>query len=260
MEKSVEKELLRIRTKEKSLNSSSGFVEDKLNNIMTKVEDKIPEELTSKLELAFYKGFEVVFNKGAVLIEKTYNKDDISMDFKAYRNILLNDMDALVYFRKRLDKSLKKDLTLTALEGTGLGVLGIGLPDIPIFIGVILRSIYKIAATYGFDYTLDCERCYILKLITGAMSRGEGRERINKQLKRMEYLIDNGIYEVNLDREMKKAASLMTNELITFKFVQGMPVVGVLGGYTNVKTLNRIVTYAHLKYERRCLEGLQSES
>lgn len=260
MDRTAEKELLRIKAKEKMLDSKGSLAANKLSNVMNKVEDKIPDGLAEKLELAFYKGFGFVFNKGAEVIEKTYNKDGMDMDFRAYKGIMLNDGEALVHFRKKLDKSLKKDLTLTALEGTGLGILGIGLPDIPIFIAVILRSIYKIAAAYGFDYNLDSERCYILKLITGAMSTGEDREKIKKQIKRMEYLICNNIYETNADREMKKASSIMANELITYKFVQGMPVVGILGGYTNVKTLSRIVSFAHLNYERRCIELLQSES
>ncbi len=259
MNKTADKELLRIRAKEKMLDGKESFAEAKLNDIMNKVEDKIPEGLAEKLELAFYKGFGFVFNKGVDVIEKTYNKSGMDMDFRAYKNIMLNDEEALVHFRKKLDAGLKKDLTLTALEGTGLGILGIGLPDIPIFIAVILRSIYKIASAYGFDYDQDSEKCYILKLITGALSAGEGRERIKKQIRRMEYLINNDIYETNLDREMKKASSLMANELITYKFVQGLPVVGVLGGYTNVKTLNRIVSFAHLNYERRCIELLRSE-
>lgn len=256
MEKHIEKELRRIEVREKNLESRTGIVEKNLNSLMNKVENKIPEDLKDKLELAFYKGFGIVFEKGMGVIDKTYDKKNMKMDFRAYRAIIDKDCEALIHLRKRIDKSLKKDLALTAVEGTGLGILGIGLPDIPLFIGVILRSIYKIASTYGFDYSSDNEKCYILKLITGAMTRGEGRERINKQIRRMEYLIDNNIYESDLDREMKRTASVMANELVTYKFVQGMPVVGVVGGYTNVKVLNRIVTYSHLKYERRCLERL----
>ncbi len=256
MEKHIERELRRIEVRERNLESKTGAVEKNLNSLMNKVEDKIPADLKDKLELAFYKGFGIVFEKGMGIIDKTYDKKNMKMDFKAYKAIIDKDNEALIHLRKRLDKSLKKDMALTALEGTGLGILGIGLPDIPVFIGVVLRSIYKIASTYGFDYSTDAEKCYILKLITGAMAQGENRERTDKQINRMEYLIDNNIYESDLDREMKRTASIMANELVTYKFVQGMPVVGVVGGYTNVKVLGRIVNYAHLKYEKRCLERL----
>lgn len=256
MEEHIVRELKRIEIRERTIDKKTGIIEKKVNSVMDKIEDKIPEDLKDKLEMAFYKGFRVVFEKGMGVIDKTYDKENMNMDFRAYRAIIDKDSAALIHLRKRLDKSLKKDLALTAVEGTGLGILGIGLPDIPVFIGVVLRSIYKIASTYGFDYNDDKEKCYILKLITGAMNCGEDRERTDKQIRRMEYLIDNNIYESDLDREMKRTASVMANELLTFKFVQGMPVVGVVGGYTNVKVLNRIVTYSHLKYERRCLERL----
>mgnify|MGYP005768718251 FL=1 len=223
---------------------------------MNKVENKIPDDLKSKLEAAFYKAFGIVFEKGTGVIDKTYDRKTMNMDFRAYRSIIDKDSEALIHLRRKLDRSLKKDIALTAAEGTGLGILGIGLPDIPIFIGVILRSIYKIASTYGFDCSDENEKCYILKLITGAMSRGEGRERTDRQIKRMEYLIDNNIFEGDLDREMKRTAGVLANELLTYKFVQGLTFVGVIGGYTNVKVFRRIVTYAHLKYERRCLERL----
>lgn len=256
MEKHIEKELKRIEIQERNLDRKTGFVEKKVDSLMDKVENKIPEDLKSKLEGAFYKAFNIVFEKGRGVIDKTYDKKSMNMDFRAYKSIIDKDSEALIHLRKRLDRSLKKDIALTAVEGTGLGILGIGLPDIPIFIGVILRSIYKIGATYGYDCSDENEKCYILKLITGAMNRGESRERTDIQIKRMEYLIDNNIYEGDLDREMKRTAGVLANELLTYKFVQGLTFVGVIGGYTNVKVFKRIITYAHLKYERRCLERL----
>ena len=246
----------RIEIQERNLDRKTGFVEKKIDSLMNKVENKIPDDLKSKLEAAFYKAFGIVFEKGTGVIDKTYDRKTMNMDFRAYRSSIDKDSEALIHLRRKLDRSLKKDIALTAAEGTGLGILGIGLPDIPIFIGVILRSIYKIASTYGFDCSDENEKCYILKLITGAMSRGEGRERTDRQIKRMEYLIDNNIFEGDLDREMKRTAGVLANELLTYKFVQGLTFVGVIGGYTNVKVFRRIVTYAHLKYERRCLERL----
>ena len=33
-----------------------------------------------------------------------------------------------------------------------MGVLGIGLPDIPVFTGMILKNIYETALQYGYSY------------------------------------------------------------------------------------------------------------
>ena len=47
-------------------------------------------------------------------------------------------------FKKGAAASSRKNLLLSTAEGVGLGVLGIGLPDIP-FTGMILKSIYEVA-------------------------------------------------------------------------------------------------------------------
>ncbi len=46
-----------------------------------KIQDKIPEKLKDTLELAFYKSFKLVFEKGHIYIEKTYNKDKLQLEY-----------------------------------------------------------------------------------------------------------------------------------------------------------------------------------
>lgn len=49
-----------------------------------------------------------------------------------------------------------------------MGFLGMGLPDIPVFLGVLLRSIYEIALSFGFSYDTEEEqkvRLWFLKKI-----------------------------------------------------------------------------------------------
>lgn len=44
--------------------------------------------------------------------------------------------------------------------------------------------------------------------------------------------------------------------MLTSKFIQGLPIVGVVGGITNFKTLHDISTIAKLKYKKRYLNTL----
>lgn len=60
-----------------------------------------------------------------------------------------------------------------AVEGIGLGALGIGLPDIVIWVSVLLRGVYETALKYGFDYDSPEEKLFILKMIETAMLSGE---------------------------------------------------------------------------------------
>lgn len=44
--------------------------------------------------------------------------------------------------------------------------------------------------------------------------------------------------------------------MLTSKFIQGLPIVGVVGGVTNFLTLQDITTIAKLKYKKRYLRKL----
>ena len=41
--------------------------------------------------------------------------------------------------------------------------------------------------------------------------------------------------------------------MLCMKFIQGIPVVGVLGGAVNVSYFNRVMRYVKLKYRKRYL-------
>lgn len=66
------------------------------------------------------------------------------------------------------------------LEGVGLGILGIGLPDIPLFLGALLRGFYQIALSYGVDVRQDEEQIYLLLLLAcAAVPQQEQQNRLN---------------------------------------------------------------------------------
>ncbi len=47
-----------------------------------KLERFVPEKLEETLNLAFYKAFELIFNRGTSIIEKTYRKEDMENTYK----------------------------------------------------------------------------------------------------------------------------------------------------------------------------------
>nr|WP_250637592.1 EcsC family protein [Clostridium formicaceticum] len=111
----------------------------------------MPDKLKLTLENAFSKGFQLVFEKGEVYIEKTYKKDRIKLEYDL--NNCAIDKDLSKKYIKRLDKQANYakmlNTSFTVLEGGVLGFLGIGLPDIPLFIAVIMRTIYEVALSYS---------------------------------------------------------------------------------------------------------------
>ena len=164
--KLIEKQLKQLNKKEEKLilEKEPGIIKNKLDPLKIKIEEKIPEKLQSTLNIAFEMGFKTVFDKGLGIIEKTYNKDNISMEFDI-NSYAINKYPTKRNLKK-IDKSANKktliNKSVSAIEGGALGLLGVGLPDIPIYIGVILKSIYEISLSYGFDYSFPEERIYIL--------------------------------------------------------------------------------------------------
>ena len=258
MERAIEKNLKRIQKKEEKLLQKSG--EGFLQSLTDKVEEKIPDGLYEKLQQAFYLGFKLVFEKGNSIIEKTYDREQLELTHRVYDESFkqLSPRKGLKALNKLANHGNWRNLGITALEGTGLGLLGIGLPDIPVFIGVVLKSVYEIALSYGYDYRKEDEQYFILKLLEGALATAEEREACNEQVdKLIGFFTSDVAIGYDLDLQLRKTADCFATDMLCIKFIQGLPLVGVIGGPSNVFYCKKISDYARLKYQKRYL--LQKE-
>lgn len=223
--------------------------------LQQKLEEKIPEKLEETLNTAFIKAFDLVFEKGTGLIEKTYNKGQQETDYQVreYAAGLKESRKTVKAFGRQSQGTRMKNLMISGVEGVGLGLLGIGLPDIPLFTAVILKSVYEIALSYGFEYESEKEQWFILKMIETALKKGEELERNNSLLNA--WIDQNGIGETVKGRkeQSKETAAALAEALLYMKFLQGIPVVGVAGGAADTVYLKKITDYAELKYKRRFL-------
>lgn len=245
------------KQEQKFLNQTdSAFIKSNFTPMVNKIQAKIPDKLQSTLDAAFYVGFHLVFEKGSSLIEKTYNKEKIDVAYD------LNNYAIEKYMTKKhlktLDKSSKHSKaineSIAAIEGGVLGLLGIGLPDIPLFLGVIVKTINEIALSYGFQYVSDEEKAYLLYLICTAMSKEDQRQAYDLKTEHLGQDIDaHSPTNIDLDDVMKKTSDLLSNTLLTAKFIQGLPLVGVIGGVVNPMMINKIGRYARIKYKKRYL-------
>lgn len=246
--KQLEKKEQKLMQKKQQRTPLSAFTE--------KIEEKIPDNLQEKLELAFYKGFQIVFEKGSGIIEKTYDQEQLQKEHALYDYGIsqLKHKKSLKKLNQQVNKGQWKNLGLTTLEGTGLGLLGIGLPDIPLFIGVLLRGIYEVAMQYGYDYNTPEEKNYILTLIEAAMSPEEEKQHLNLSVDAFAEAVDeNYTLDFKLEAQMKRTASTLATDMLCMKFIQGLPIVGVVGGMTNMIYYKKILDYAKLKYQKRYL-------
>lgn len=224
--------------------------EDSKLNLM--LADKVPEGLQDTLNKAFYKAFKLIFEKGTGAIEKTYDKEKIEIDYQAGEYVAGNydNSNTLKAFSSKAKSSGVVNTLISGASGVGLGVLGIGIPDIVLFTAMVLKNVYQIALNFGYGYESEEEKKFILLLIQGALSSGVQLKSVNAEI---DYFIDESTFTSNedIEKRIKNASACMSKELLYMKFLQGIPVVGAIGGAYDGIYMRRISKYAELKYRRR---------
>jgi hypothetical protein len=254
----LEEQIKEINKKEELFlqGKDNTYLNQKINPLLDKVRDKIPANLKSTLDKAFFKAFELIYEKGIDVIEKTYNKNSILVDYDI-NNQAVN---------KKLTKKHIKDLdnpslissrfnsAFSVVEGSVLGLFGIGLPDIPVFLGLIIKSINEISLSYGFSNDKEEEKAYLLLLIQASLLKGKEQRELNMRIDQLAYDIENGtVPAINIKKEMKAASSCFSEALLTAKFIQGTPIVGAIGGVFNHSYIKKITAYSQIKYKKRYL-------
>ena len=225
----LQKELEQLEKQEKRMEKK--FSKQEPPEWKTALEAKVPEKVRINLEKAFCKAFSVVFQHG-----NSGNRKELR---KMSKNAGAADL---------------RNMALTTVEGAGLGLLGIGIPDIVIFIGMLMKGVYEAALHYGFDYDVPQERLLILKMMEASLSRGEERAHMNHEVDAMCVTLPTAEEAKNLLQEqIDRTAKAFAVDMLLLKFIQGLPVVGVLGGAANPVYYRRIMKYVQLKYRKRYL-------
>lgn len=230
------------------------------SELLMKLDRIIPSKLRGVLNAAFFKAFKVILEKGSFLIEKTYNKKRKEASFKVntYASELILDSRAARKFIKAAKSSKKLNLLIAFIQGVGLGILGLAIPDIAIFMAVVLKSVYEIALSYGYDYHDAEEKILILKIIEVAMTDDEEFEIKDKEVNEaIDYIATNGDicegFNISVEEQMRATSDSLTREMLYTKFIQQFLIVGIFGGIFDPVYVNRISVYAELKYRRRFL-------
>lgn len=226
--------------------------ESYLNQLLA---DKVPDSMQSKLDTAFAKAFQLIFNKGTGVIEKTYDKAKLEDEYeiKEFTADMYTDRRALKAFSRDAGKTGLKNLAISGTTGIGMGLLGVGIPDIPVFTGMVLKQIYETALNYGFEYESEEEKYFALMLIQGAVSYGDKLMSVDEQIN--QFIEKEQIPDyVDMDKLIEQTAGCLSKELLYMKFLQGIPVAGAIGGAYDAIYMKRIAEYSELKYRRRFYE------
>ncbi|MCQ4725213.1 EcsC family protein [Anaerotignum faecicola] len=229
-------------------------INGKESRINKAFEGKVPRKLQETLDAAFIKAFSAVFEKGTGIIEKTYDKSGMKKTFlvNEYADEVYKTRKTLKEFSKGAGRAKAKNILISGVSGVGMGVIGVGVPDIPVFTAIMLKNIYETALSFGFDYETEDERRFILLIIQGAFSGGSGFKEIDNEIN---MCIEKGICQISrpVDELIKKAAESISKEILYMKFIQGIVVIGAVGGFFDAVYMKRIAEYAEIKYRKRFL-------
>ena len=233
------------------LNKRSTEQDSALARLLAK---KVPDKLQHTLHAGFAKSFSLIFEKGVGIIEKTYDKDAWQKEFQVqlYADELQGSRKSLRAFTQKAKRAGRNHVVISGVSGVGMGLLGIGLPDIPLFTSMALKCVYQTALAYGFDYDTPAERYLVLLILEGAMAHGAELERADQ---RIEEFLRRPILPEGYDQaeQISRTSRALSQELLCMKFLQGIPLVGAVGGAYDMRYMGQISAYAKLKYQKRFL-------
>ncbi len=260
MDRELNKQIKSLNKQENKIlnHKENKLVKAKVDPVIEKIKGKIPDKLIYTLETAFIKGFQLVFEKGYLYVEKTYNKDKLQLKYDLNNQAVEKKITKknIKMLDKHSNHSKRLNSFISGIEGSTLGVLGIGLPDIPLFIAMIMKTISEVALSYGYKYETNEEKAYILLLICGAVSKGDKQKEFNEEIDQLGKRIDQNIKTaINIEEQMEDAATVLSEAILTAKFIQGIPIIGVVGGIVNYNIIKKIGKYASIKYKKRYLIG-----
>ena len=251
--KALQKELLAVEKQEKKLQKA--FVKAKNPAWKAALEEKIPAKVYTGLESTFCKGFSLVFNQGRGIIEKSYSKENLQNNhtIRDFAVQLKGGRKELKAVNKSAKRSDGLNMVVTTAEGLALGALGIGMPDIVLFISTLLKGVYEAALNYGFDYSLPEEQYMILNMMAASLVTGAERPEWDDMIDGMIAEMPREVTKPVLDEQIRETASVFAMDLLILKFIQGLPVVGIFGGVANPIYYKRVLNYVQLKYRKRYL-------
>lgn len=247
---SLQKELFVLEKKEQKLEKAALKAEPA--QWKAQLENRLPARVYAGIESAFCKAFALVFDQGRALIEKSYNKNTLAEDH-SIRDYAVQVKGSRRELRKMSGSARKSsylNLAVTTVEGIGLGALGIGLPDIVLFISTLLKGVYETAVNFGFDYAGRQEQYLILKMLSASLSTGEDWSRENIEIDAIFRKRCLDVTDEEFELQLKKTASAFAMDMLLLKFVQGLPVVGLVAGAANPVYYNKVLRYVHLKYQK----------
>lgn len=262
-----ERRLSKLERKEERLleEKQPSFLSRKAAEMASPVIHKVKEKLPSKaeqtaqksaelLQKAFEKSFDVVLEKGSSWIGKICGEEKKLRRYEVFSQKTLSSWE-LSKLGCEVAARASANMVFSSVQGGMMGALGIGLPDVPIFLAAVFKTLFEISLSFGYPYDTKQEQTYQMLLICAAV--GEEAERkqaaVDANIVAQQIRMGTGICSVSFEEAKQRASKALCSAALMGKMVQGAPIIGVYGGFRNGVLLKQIGTVAAVKYQQRML-------
>lgn len=230
-----QKALTELRQWQKKMQSKPSLLNKLSKSMQTKINSYIPEKVHQVITTTIKQMI-----KGVLFGAKFTTRSPVKIG-------------SLQAAEEALEKMIKNYRHTAAAEGgiTGAGGILLGLADFPILLGIKLKMLFDIAASYGFDVKDYKERVYLLHIFELAFSSQEHRRNIYVKMENWDekkrFLPDdiNQFDWRNFQQEYRDYIDLA-------KMAQLVPGIGaVVGVVVNYKLINQLGKTAMNAYRMR---------
>lgn len=178
--------------------------------------------------------------------EKT-GESDVTFDVIA--RLPINDMDEIS--NKMINSSKKIAMTQGATTGFG-GIFTLAL-DIPLILGISLKTLQEIAVSYGYNPNDKKERIFIVKCLQFASSDIVGKEAILNELSDYDH-VDRSAATLSQVQGWKEVMMTYRDNFGWKKLFQMIPIAGMIfGSMINKSMISDIGEAGQMFYKKRRL-------
>lgn len=233
---------------------------EKLGRLPFKLIDKLtPAFIQKKIGVILDELGQYVQNGGSYLSSEsslsTYYPDLADHTLEEAAKLPLSTMDQAV---EKLTGNRKK---LATIQGASTGIGGIFTLtiDIPLLLGLQLKTLQDIAICYGYDPKDKKERLFIVKCLQFVSADIVGKQSILKQITRFDQKDDTAKREVLSEMQgWREVVFSYRDQMGWKKLFQMIPIAGlVFGAFINRSAVNDIAEAGKMLYrKRRIIERL----
>lgn len=229
------------------------FIWEKIGRLPFAILDKLtPKVIHQKLDLLLNEVAKYIDNGGQYLanaektkenIQKRLEKNNKEYHVEELSTLSIEEMEKLA---KELSEENAKEAKLQGFA-TGIGGIFTLALDIPMMLGLTLKTLQEVALSFGYDPTKEEERLFIIKCMQYSSSDIVGKKAILEELTNSDK--DQSLSKL---RGWKEVAMNYRDTFGWKKLFQMIPIAGMIfGGFINKQAIEDVSETGIMLYKKR---------